>query len=262
MNTLCKTKIQLINYITTGNHYKLDKYNYDTMKLLIYIDNDDTLYLDMLNEISMVPMITTVNDKLQRYEVLYTGINITDILALLYDEPVSTNNYEKQLDTLYEHYISLLYNVLNGRFNNVLTCKFRKTLDDAVIPSKKSASDAGYDLTIIKEVKKISKKTSLYDTGISVTVPLGFYTLIHARSSMVKSGYMLSNSTGIIDSSYNGNLLIALTKIDDELPDLVLPLRCAQLILQRHYHYLLEESTEELAETVRNADGGIVRSTI
>jgi len=260
MNKLCETKIKLIKYINKGNHYKLDKYNYDMMKLIIFIDSEDISYLDMLNDISMVPMITSVNDKLQRYEILYTGINIIDILALLYDEPVSTNYYDKVLDTLYEQYLQLLYNVLNNRFNNVLTCKFKKTLEDAVIPTKKSASDVAYDLTIIKEVKRISKRTALYDTGISITVPLGFYTKIHARSSMVKSGYMVSNNTGIIDSNYNGSLLVALTKIDDELPDLELPLRCAQLVLQRHYHYLLEETTEEFEDTIRNTDGGIVRS--
>jgi len=261
MDKLCQTKIELITYITKGNHYKLDKYNYDTMKLIIFIENDDSTYIDKLNEISKIPMITTINDKLQRYEVLYTGINIIDILALLYDEPVSTNKYEKQLDTLYEHYLQLLYNVLNNRFNNVLTCKFKKTLDDAVIPTKKASSDICYDLTIIKEVKKISKKTSLYDTGISISVPIGFYTRIYLRSSMVKSGYILSNMVGIIEPTYNNSLLIALTKIDDELPDLTLPLKCAQLSLQRHYHYLLEETNDELIDTVRNGDGGIVRAS-
>jgi len=259
MATICETKVKIIKYITSNCHYKLDKYNYDTMKLVLYIDDCDEHILDMINEISTIPAITTVNDKLHIYEVLYTSVNMIDMLSLLYDEPVSTQQYDKSNDTLYEHYLHLLYNVLNNRFKQVLTCKFKKTLEGAVIPSKKSASDSGYDLTIIKEVKRISKNTAIYDTGIQVSVPVGFFTKIYLRSSMSKTGYILSNQVGVIDCSYTGNLKIALTKVDHELPDLELPLKCAQLVLQRHYHYLIEETNEVLDDTVRGEDGGIVR---
>ncbi len=51
-----------------------------------------------------------------------------------------------------------------------------------------------------------------------------------ARSSISKTGYIVTNSVGIIDNQYRGELLVALTKIDDSKPDLELPVRIAQLI--------------------------------
>ncbi len=54
--------------------------------------------------------------------------------------------------------------------------------------------------------------------------------MIVARSSLAKTGYIISNCVGIIDPSYTGNLLISLTKIDDSLPDITLPCKPAQLI--------------------------------
>jgi dUTPase len=260
MNKISESKIQLIKYITKWQHYKLDKFNYDTMKFVIFIDNDEKKLIDILNEISNIPMNTIYNDKLSRYEITYLNTNIIDILSLLYDDIILNKYYNKSEDTLYEEYLHLLYNIMNNRFSNVLTCKFKKTLSNAVIPTKKHASDAAYDLTIVKEVKKISNMTTLYDTGISIMPPLGFRTNIYLRSSMVNSGYILSNLTGIIDSNYSGNLMIALTKIDPELPNFELPFKCCQLELVRHNHYLLEEINNDFNDTIRGGDGGICRA--
>ena len=94
----------------------------------------------------------------------------------------------------------------------------------------------------------------MYDTGIIVQPDFGYYTKIVPRSSLVKSGYILKNSIGIIDGSYLGTLKIALTKIDDTLPDLTLPFCCCQLILDRFYHSELEE-VYSFEETTRGEGG-------
>ena len=62
-------------------------------------------------------------------------------------------------------------------------------------------------------------------------------------------------STGIIDNSYRGNLLIALTKIDEKSPDILLPFKCCQLIIQKQIYLDLYEVKEDFKETDRNSGG-------
>lgn len=131
---------------------------------------------------------------------------------------------------------------------------FRKDDPNAVTPTRGTNMAVGYDLTAISVAKKISERTTLYDTGICVQPPPGYYTEILPRSSLSKTGYVLSNSVGTIDPDYTGRLLIALTKVDDSLPDLELPFTKCQLVLRKFESFRLIE-TDKLTETERG-DGG------
>jgi dUTP pyrophosphatase len=101
----------------------------------------------------------------------------------------------------------------------------------AVLPTKR-ISDVGYDLTAVDIYKEVSPITKLYETYVSLEIPLGYYVELVPRSSLSKTGYMLANSVGIIDPSFTGTLKIPLIKIDHSMPDLELPARVAQLILK------------------------------
>ena len=127
-------------------------------------------------------------------------------------------------------------------------------LKNSVPPVKAHPSDVGWDLTAIKIVKRLGKNTTMYDTGIAVCPPHGYYTEIVARSSIVKTGYMLTNGVGIIDPNYRGTLRICLTKIDDTKPDITLPFRLTQLIIKKVAQIDIIK-VPELSETDRG-DGG------
>lgn len=140
--------------------------------------------------------------------------------------------------------------------NNKPNIKVFKTDENAHIPKKAFEEDAGYDLTIIKKIKDFNSKTSLYDTGIKIEIDEGYYTEIVPRSSISKSGYILANNIGIIDNHYRGNLMIALTKIADDAPEIELPFKCCQLIVREQIlSNLIEIDENNLSETKRN-DGG------
>ena len=104
---------------------------------------------------------------------------------------------------------------------------------DAVVPSKAHPDDVGHDLTLISLAKTFDNGVQLYDTGIRVEPPEGYYVEIVPRSSISKSAYMLANSVGIVDPGYRGNLFVALRKMDPAAPDLELPCKIAQLIVRR-----------------------------
>ncbi len=135
------------------------------------------------------------------------------------------------------------------------TCLIRKVHPDAVIPYKTISSDVGFDLSVVSKVKDFNNTTSLYDTGLQIKVPEGWYSEIVPRSSLSKSGYMMANSIGIIDNTYRGNLLVALTKIDLDAQPIQFPFRCCQLIVRQQVFPIIVEVDGEFDVTERG-DGG------
>lgn len=65
----------------------------------------------------------------------------------------------------------------------------------------------------------------------------------------------MANSVGIIDPSYNGNLLVALVKVDPEAPEVTFPFRCCQLIFRQQVHVNVNEVDTMFDATERGAGG-------
>jgi deoxyuridine 5'-triphosphate nucleotidohydrolase len=129
---------------------------------------------------------------------------------------------------------------------------------EPVLPQKAGIDEVGFDLTCIKKCKDLTKtpgKVVMYDTGISVQPPLGYYTTIVPRSSIVKSGYMLANSIGVIDPTYRGTLRIVLVKIDENADELELPFCKCQLILNKFENNIQTKQVETLDVSVRGTGG-------
>ena len=139
---------------------------------------------------------------------------------------------------------------------------------NAVVPSKAGPEEVGYDLTAISFIKKLNTFTFMYDTGIQVKPPPGYYVEIVPRSSIVKSGFVLANSIGVIDPTYRGTLKIVLTDVDSRTRvmqntthqsqvvgrPLTCPFSMCQLVLRKLEHFLIEV-VEELDETSRGEGG-------
>lgn len=186
----------------------------------------------------------TVNDN---NLILFKDVNLIDFLGKIYDHNDKLRNKK-----FYEAFIK----AINNDKITVPYCKVHKNDPNAILPLKVRESDTGYDLTIIKRVKDFNNTTSLYDTGISITIQPGYYAEIVPRSSLSKSGFMLANSIGIIDCSYRGNLFIALSKIDLESHDITLPFRCCQLIFRKQiFMNMMVEDKTKTTDTNRS-DGG------
>jgi deoxyuridine 5'-triphosphate nucleotidohydrolase len=201
---------------------------------------------------------TETTPRLQLYQV--HGTESLDLLSILYDESTPTTRDKKK----YERYLQM-----TGVLKSVAGCIsesieeyklpfFRVVRVDprAILPSKKRASDVGFDLTIISKVKDLGTRTALYDTGIIIQPPMGYYIEILPRSSLSKSGYLQINSIGIIDPNYLDTLKVPLTRVDDSVPEIQLPFTGFQLILRRPIHgVVLECSREQLADTSRGTGG-------
>lgn len=132
--------------------------------------------------------------------------------------------------------------------------KFVRRHNEAVIPSRANPTDIGLDLVAIKEHKVLPSGVVLFDTGIAVTPPEGYYIEILPRSSMSKSGWILANCVGTIDPLYTGNLFIALARVNHEAPAPELPFCLCQMVLRKAEYADMEE-VKELDDTERG-DGG------
>ena len=139
------------------------------------------------------------------------------------------------------------------------TINCKKTLPSAVIPSRVYPTDIGMDLVCIAKKMRTwdeNDQTSLimYDTGIAVSPPEGYYIEIVSRSSMSKSGWMLANGVGIVDPSYRGSLKVAMVRILNGAPEPSLPFCLTQLVL-RKAEYGTMNVVDDLENTSRGKGG-------
>ena len=86
--------------------------------------------------------------------------------------------------------------------------KFKKLIPEAVVPSYAKDGDAGLDFTATYCTLTDNNSYAYfeYGTGISMEIPEGYVGLIFPRSSISNTGLILSNSVGVIDSGYRGEI--------------------------------------------------------
>lgn len=175
--------------------------------------------------------------------LVFTGTNALDFLGNIYERKYSH-------PCLREKHTQYLEWVQPRPW-----CEVFRVDKGAILPSREKVSDVGFDLTILRPVKKLGAWTTLYDTGIRINLQHGYYAEVYPRSSLSKSGYMLANSIGVIDPSYRNNIFIALTKVDMDAPDLVLPFRCCQMIVKKQIHCQIVEVDNDFQNTLRGQGG-------
>ena len=90
--------------------------------------------------------------------------------------------------------------------------KIKKLKPNAVIPTYAKAGDAGMDV-VATEILKDTPDQITYGMGIALEIPEGFVGLVFPRSSIRKTGLQLSNSVGVIDSGYRGEIQATFNKI-------------------------------------------------
>lgn len=129
--------------------------------------------------------------------------------------------------------------------------KFKKLRDKAILPSHSKHGDAGLDLTVTRITTIGKKETHFY--GLSVEIPEGNVGLLFPRSSIKSRDVRLSNSVGVIDSSYRGEIM-AVFDVKEHGDMYTLGDRTAQLVIVPFVSCVTEWS-EELSQTDRGENG-------
>lgn len=128
--------------------------------------------------------------------------------------------------------------------------KIKKLSQMAVIPKYAISGDAGLDLTATSKTE--SEGEVSYGTGLAVEIPKGFVGLIFPRSSIIKQKLILSNSVGVMDSNYRGEIMVKFRVIGDQTYSI--GDRIAQMVIMPYPEVIFEE-VDELGDTVRGIGG-------
>lgn len=133
--------------------------------------------------------------------------------------------------------------------------KFKKLNPNAETPCKAHPADAGFDLSATSCTTDEFGNV-VYGTGIAVEIPDGHVGLVFPRSSICKHNLLLTNSVGVIDSNYRGEITAKFTATaGNTLPDLyTFGDRIAQLIIIPYPDIEFDE-VSELSETDRGTGG-------
>src|SRR5712664_1720644 len=109
----------------------------------------------------------------------------------------------------------------------------RRLRDDAVVPSRAYAGDAGLDLAACERVELAPGERAAVGTGLAVAIPEGYAGFVQPRSGLAtKHGISIVNTPGLVDSGYRGELLVNLVNTDNREPFVVEPgMRIAQLVI-------------------------------
>ena len=109
----------------------------------------------------------------------------------------------------------------------------QKLRDDAFVPTRAYAGDAGLDLAACERVELRAGERALVGTGLAFAIPDGYAGYVQPRSGLAaKHGITIVNTPGLVDSGYRGELKVILLNTDAREPFVVEPgMRIAQLVV-------------------------------
>ncbi len=132
----------------------------------------------------------------------------------------------------------------------------RRLREDAVLPERAYAGDAGLDLAACERHELGPGERATVGTGLAVAIPAGHAGFVQPRSGLAaRHGLTVVNSPGLVDSGYRGEIRVVLLNTDAREPFVVEPgMRIAQLVVLP-VPELDPVAVEELPESERGVRG-------
>lgn len=127
--------------------------------------------------------------------------------------------------------------------------KIKKLHPNAMIPSYAKIGDAGLDLTAIGF--ETTETHITYHTGLAIEIPYGYVGLLFPRSSVYKTEQVLSNSVGVVDSGYRGELMLKFSRSKNEY---IIGDRIGQIVILPYPQIEFEE-VDQISKTSRSKGG-------
>ncbi|HUK95263.1 MAG TPA: dUTP diphosphatase [Gaiellaceae bacterium] len=132
----------------------------------------------------------------------------------------------------------------------------RRLREDAVVPERAYAGDAGIDLAACDRHELGPGERAVVGTGLAVAIPERFAGFVQPRSGLAaRHGLSVVNAPGLIDSGYRGEIRVVLLNTDRNEPFVVeAGMRIAQLVVLPVPELELVE-IEELPDSERGVRG-------
>ena len=132
----------------------------------------------------------------------------------------------------------------------------RRLREDAVVPERAYAGDAGLDLAACDRFELGPGERAVVGTGLAVAIPAGHAGFVQPRSGLAaRHGLSVVNAPGLIDAGYRGEIRVVLLNTDLRVGFVVEPgMRIAQLVVLPVPEVQLVEM-DELPESERGVRG-------
>lgn len=133
--------------------------------------------------------------------------------------------------------------------------EFKALSDRAILPTRAHSSDAGLDLFTFGEFWVEPGQSMRLHTDLAVNLPESMWGFITGRSSTVfKHGLVVL--PGVVDSGYQGELMVVVHNVFGEPVRLFDGLRLAQFILMQNMTRLVEPVWGEITGESSRGSGG------
>ena len=231
LNTLAEAIANLVN---------VDEETLTDEALKIILDNLEAQLSPTIITQSINQIIKNMEDQGLTKEEAKAAIEaLTETLKeMIYGDNVYTGNKKILVDTVADKFFTI-FNAAVEKYHSY-AIELPMTVDaGAKVPTYAHETDAAADLyameTIVVEGNTLGNKIR---TGVKIQLPEGWLAFILPRSSIgAKTPLRLSNSVGLIDSGYRGELGVLYDNISDTPYTINAGDRIAQLLVMPSYRF-------------------------
>ncbi len=253
ISVCCKQNAEYVESVVKGGKLNTNVYMYYIgmlEALASKLHNDTLLFDSKIHKVKNILVNLGLNSELFNEE--FICLNKENTLQLLYVlfEDVGV----LQDSSLYNYFCSL-----KKKYYDCVEIKHSNSSNNEM--KKSHFTDAGTDV-YCNAVDSVVGDVIMLNTTISMVIPVGYWGMLCPRSSIIKTGFYMSNSFGVIDSSYRGEIKVSLTHkkgVDAGLILLkeMLPFKFAQLIFIRQVmpEFISVEPSDIQPDTLRGAGG-------
>jgi large subunit ribosomal protein L15 len=170
----------------------------------------------------------------------------------LYGEVEVIGNKKVLVDTVTEKLFGI-FDLAAEKYHN-FAIELPMTIDNcAKVPTYAHDTDAAADIYALEDITLDAHSFgNKIRTGVKIQLPEGWLALIIPRSSIgAKTPLRLSNSVGLIDSGYRGELGVLYDNVSDEPWEIHAGDRIAQLLVMPSYRFLAD-----VVDTLTDSDRG------
>lgn len=172
--------------------------------------------------------------------------------TIVYGDKIITGNKRKVVDTVVEK----IFNIFDTAFNKYHSYAIELPImleEGAQVPTYAHDSDACADMYSMEDIEIPAHFKSVpVKTGVHIQLPEGWVAMLFPRSSIgAKTPLRLSNSAGIIDSGYRGEVRALYDNIGDEPYQIHKGDRIAQMLVMPSYRF-----KANVVDSLENSDRG------
>lgn len=215
----------------------------------------DAAYTPELQEQYINTLVQNLeNQRLTREEAKLALDSARDLLAELGKDGMNDEQKELAdivLEPLFTQFTAALerYHLYNIELPLTLA-------EGAKVPTYAHDTDACADLYALEDTELAPHSYgNKIRTGVNIQLPEGWLAMIFPRSSIgAKTTMRLSNSVGIIDSGYRGELGVLFDNTSDEIATIKQGDRIAQLLVMPSYRF--QPKVVDILETSDRGEGG------